>query len=127
MNSQTTSTRRVRGFRRAAIIRQLLLRDKTPLTILLLAALTGLVTGLAGVAFEKAVVWVAQQRIGLLVQAADNPWRVWPLAFIVSALLAMVGYFLVRRFAPEAAGRAFLKSKGRWKSYARCAGGGCCR
>lgn len=42
MNSQTTSTRRVRGLRRAAIIRQLLLRDKTPLTILLLAALTAL-------------------------------------------------------------------------------------
>ncbi len=112
MNSQTTSTRRVRGFRRAAIIRQLLLRDKTPLTILLLAALTGLVTGLVGVAFEKAVVWVAQQRIGLLVQAADNPWRVWPLAFIVSALLAMVGYFLVRRFAPEAGGSGIPEIEG---------------
>ncbi|ALB53849.1 H(+)/Cl(-) exchange transporter ClcA [Cronobacter universalis] len=112
MNPQTTSTRRVRGLRRAAVIRQLLLRDKTPLTILLLATLTGLLTGLAGVAFEKAVVWVAQQRIGLLVQMADNPWRVWPLAFLLSALLAMVGYFLVRRFAPEAGGSGIPEIEG---------------
>ncbi len=41
-------------------------------------------------------------RIGSLVQVADHGFLIWPLAFILSALLAMVGYFLVRRFAPEA-------------------------
>ncbi len=112
MKSQTIPTRRVRGFRRAAVIRQLLSRDKTPLTILLLASLTGVLAGLAGVAFEKAVAWVTAHRIEGLAQVAYNPWLVWPLAFLFSALLAMVGYFLVRRFAPEAGGSGIPEIEG---------------
>ena len=44
--------------RRRDQIRRLLERDKTPLAILLMAAVVGTVTGLVGVAFEKAVTWV---------------------------------------------------------------------
>ncbi|EKY2039411.1 H(+)/Cl(-) exchange transporter ClcA [Cronobacter sakazakii] len=112
MKSQTIPTRRVRGFRRAAVIRQLLSRDKTPLTILLLASLTGVLAGLAGVAFEKAVAWVTAHRIEGLAQVAHIPWLVWLLAFLFSALLAMVGYFLVRRFAPEAGGSGIPEIEG---------------
>lgn len=36
----------------------------------------------------------------------------WPLAFILSALLAMVGYFLVRKFAPEAGGSGIPEIEG---------------
>ncbi|PUZ10088.1 ClC family H(+)/Cl(-) exchange transporter, partial [Cronobacter sakazakii] len=68
MTPQTTPNRRVRGFQHAAVIRQLLSRDKTPLTILLLASLTGVLAGLAGVAFEKAVAWVTAHRIEGLAQ-----------------------------------------------------------
>ena len=81
--------------RRRDQIRRLLERDKTPLAILLMAAVVGTVTGLVGVAFEKAVTWVQNQRIGALAQVADHAILLWPLAFILSALLAMVGYFLV--------------------------------
>lgn len=41
--------------RRRDQIRRLLERDKTPLAILFMAAVVGTVTGLVGVAFEKAV------------------------------------------------------------------------
>lgn len=56
--------------------------------------------------------WVQNQRIGALAQVADHWYLVWPLAFILSALLAMVGYFLVRRFAPEAGGSGIPEIEG---------------
>ena len=98
--------------RRRDQIRRLLERDKTPLAILLMAAVVGTVTGLVGVAFEKAVTWVQNQRIGALAQVADHAILLWPLAFILSALLAMVGYFLVRKFAPEAGGSGIPEIEG---------------
>ncbi len=51
-------------------------------------------------------------RIGALVQVADHAFLLWPLAFILSALLAMVGYFLVRKFAPEAGGSGIPEIEG---------------
>ena len=113
--------------RRRDQIRRLLERDKTPLAILLMAAVVGTVTGLVGVAFEKAVTWVQNQRIGALAQVADHAILLWPLAFILSALLAMVGYFLVRKYAPEAVVRGSQRLKARWKSCGLCAGGAYCR
>lgn len=97
--------------RRRNIMRQMLQRDKTPLAILLVAAVAGAVTGLVGVFFEKAVNAVLNARIGALAQMADSA-LVWPLAFIGSAVLAMMGYFLVRRFAPEAGGSGIPEIEG---------------
>ncbi|STT50521.1 H(+)/Cl(-) exchange transporter ClcA [Klebsiella pneumoniae] len=74
-------------------VRRLIQRDKTPLAVLFMAAVVGTLAGLVGVAFEKSVNWVQNQRIGALAQVADHWYLVWPLAFILSALLAMVGYF----------------------------------
>lgn len=45
-------------------IRRLLNRDKTPLAILLAAAVVGTLAGLVGVAFEKAVNAVLNWRVG---------------------------------------------------------------
>ncbi|ANR78657.1 chloride channel protein [Kosakonia sacchari] len=97
--------------RRRNIMRQMLQRDKTPLAILLVAAVAGAATGLVGVLFEKAVNAVLNARIGALAQMADSA-LVWPLAFIGSAVLAMIGYFLVRRFAPEAGGSGIPEIEG---------------
>ncbi|SQB26277.1 chloride channel protein [Citrobacter koseri] len=114
MNTDTPTfeAQQVVRLRRGDLIRRLLQRDKTPLAILLTAAVVGTVTGLIGVAFEKAVTWVQNLRIGALVQTADYAILVWPLAFILSALLAMVGYFLVRKFAPEAGGSGIPEIEG---------------
>ena len=98
--------------RRSDAVRRLIQRDKTPLAVLLMAAVVGTLAGLVGVAFEKSVNWVQNQRIGALVQVADHWYLVWPLAFILSGLLAMVGYFLVRRFAPEAGGSGIPEIEG---------------
>ena len=98
--------------RRSDAVRRLIQRDKTPLAVLLMAAVVGTLAGLVGVAFEKSVNWVQNVRIGALVEVADHWFLVWALAFILSALLAMVGYFLVRRFAPEAGGSGIPEIEG---------------
>ena len=77
--------------RRSDAVRRLIQRDKTPLAVLLMAAVVGTLAGLVGVAFEKSVSWVQNVRIGAL---------------------AMVGYFLVRRFAPEAGGSGIPEIEG---------------
>jgi len=93
-------------------IRRLLNRDKTPLAILLGAAVVGTLAGLVGVAFEKAVNAVLNWRIGTVAGYADREGLVWILAFGLSAVLAMVGYFLVRKFAPEAGGSGIPEIEG---------------
>ncbi|CRG49217.1 chloride channel protein [Yersinia wautersii] len=98
--------------KRGRFIRELVNRDKTPLIILIMAAVVGVVTGLLGVAFDRGVDWIQQQRLLALANVADYALLVWPLAFIMSALLAMMGYFLVRRFAPEAGGSGIPEIEG---------------
>jgi len=93
-------------------IRRLLNRDKTPLAILLGVAVVGTLAGLVGVAFEKAVNGVLNWRIGTVAGYADRDVLVWILAFGLSALFAMVGYFLVRKFAPEAGGSGIPEIEG---------------
>lgn len=114
MKAETPSfeSQQIVRLRRGDAVRRLVRRDKTPLAILLMAALVGTLAGLVGVAFEKAVNWVQNVRIGTLAQVADHWFLVWPLAFILSGLLAMVGYILVRRFAPEAGGSGIPEIEG---------------
>lgn len=94
--------------RRGDYLRLLLRKDKTPVVILVVAGVVGALAGLVGVAFEKAVNAVQALRLATLADAGGNLW----LAFILSALLALVGYFLVRRFAPEAAGSGIPEIEG---------------
>lgn len=96
---------------RRAAIRQFMRRDKTPVAILILAALVGTLVGLLGVAFEKAVAWVQFHRMAALTAWSETEW-LWGVAFLSSALLAVVGYFLVRRFAPEAGGSGIPEIEG---------------
>ncbi|MCE9871003.1 H(+)/Cl(-) exchange transporter ClcA [Hafnia alvei] len=109
---QQTSLPSATRLRRSDVMLQILRRDKTPVAILLMAAVVGTLAGLIGVAFEKSVDWVQQQRLGGLAHVADYWIIVWPMAFIGSALLAMFGYYLVRRFAPEAGGSGIPEIEG---------------
>lgn len=96
--------------RRYDYLQQILRKDKTPLAILLLAGLVGVLAGLAGVAFDKAVSLVQHYRLhysgGLLTASGLLS------AVIISALLAVCGFWLVRRFSRKPAAREFRKSRG---------------
>jgi Chloride channel protein EriC len=97
---------------RFMLLQKLLRRDKTPLALLLLAALVGILTGLVGVAFDRAVNFILHLRIGWLTERADNLAMALLSAFFISALLGGIGYFLVRRFAPEAGGSGIPEIEG---------------
>ncbi|WP_345830600.1 H(+)/Cl(-) exchange transporter ClcA [Erwinia sp. HDF1-3R] len=113
MNSASPSTDTLSSVpaRRGDFLRLLLKRDKTPVAVLVLAGVVGMLAGLLGVGFEKAVLWVTTRRLSLLA-ALDAHWLLFPLAFILSALLAVAGYWLVQRFAPEASGSGIPEIEG---------------
>lgn len=111
-STQNIPAESISELKRGRFIHALVNRDTTPLVILIMAGVVGIVTGLLGVAFDRGVDWITQQRLATLAKVADNAILVWPLAFIMSALLAMVGYFLVRRFAPEAGGSGIPEIEG---------------
>lgn len=98
--------------RRSEILKQFLRRDKTPVAILVAAALVGALAGLLGVAFEKAVDWVQHNRLSALSSLNEHALLLWPASFLASAMLAIVGYYLVRRFAPEASGSGIPEIEG---------------
>lgn len=114
MNETPTSTEQldVVPLRRTDFLRLLLRRDKTPVAILVVASLVGTLAGLLGVAFEKAVNGVQAWRLSIIATTGEHLWLAFPLAFLLSALLAVSGYWLVRRFAPEAAGSGIPEIEG---------------
>lgn len=114
MNEPTSSTEQLNSVpvRRGDFLRLLIRGDKTPVAVLILAGIVGTLAGLVGVAFEKAVNAVSTQRLSIL-ESVGHYWiLVFPLAFILSGLLAMVGYYLVRQFAPEASGSGIPEIEG---------------
>lgn len=98
--------------RRGDFLRLLLRRDKTPVMVLIMAGVVGTLAGLVGVGFEKAVNAVIHWRLSVLAHVETHWILLFPLAFILSALLAVVGYYLVRRFAPEAGGSGIPEIEG---------------
>lgn len=97
---------------RLKMFQQLLYRDKTPLAVLILAAIVGTLTGLLAVGFEKAVNGVIAARVAALAALPSSGVFNVPAAFLASALLAMAGYYLMRRFAPEAGGSGIPEIEG---------------
>ncbi|MGB9098811.1 H(+)/Cl(-) exchange transporter ClcA [Erwinia sp.] len=114
MNENTSSTEQLNTVpaRRGDFLRLILRKDKTPAAVLVVAGIVGTLAGLVGVIFEKAVNAVVSQRLSMLATVEKHWVLVFPLAFILSALLAMVGYYLVRRFAPEASGSGIPEIEG---------------
>ncbi|UBX49413.1 H(+)/Cl(-) exchange transporter ClcA [Providencia alcalifaciens] len=86
--------------------------DKTPLKVLVLAAIIGAAVGLIGSLFMLGTEWVSNIRIASVNQYVTNKWLVIPAMFVTSALLAMLGYYLVKRFSPEAGGSGIPEIEG---------------
>lgn len=87
-------------------------RDKTPYSVLLLSVLVGLGAGFIGTFFEIGVHWVTEIRTEWLREKLSSTLPLWLAAVVVSAGLAFIGYYLVHRFAPEAAGSGIPEIEG---------------
>lgn len=93
-------------------IRRVFRKDRLPFSVLMLAVLIGAVTGLVGTFFQIAVHWVSAQRTEWLLHSITDRAPLWVSAFVISALLALVGYYLVFKFAPEAGGSGIPEIEG---------------
>ncbi|MDW6004560.1 H(+)/Cl(-) exchange transporter ClcA [Vibrio mangrovi] len=93
-------------------INQFLSKDKTPVSVLFLSILVGILSGLVGTYFELGIHFVSETRTDWLISEIGNMLPLWLAAFLISASLAFIGYFLVHRFAPEAAGSGIPEIEG---------------
>lgn len=93
-------------------INQFLSRDKTPISVLFLSCVVGILAGLVGTYFEVAIHFISETRTSWLKDEITHYVPLWLAAFIISAAFAFIGYFLVHRFAPEAAGSGIPEIEG---------------
>ncbi|MFB9136583.1 H(+)/Cl(-) exchange transporter ClcA [Vibrio olivae] len=93
-------------------INQFLSKDRTPISVLFMALLVGILAGLVGTYFEVAVHFVSETRTEWLKSEIGHLVPLWFAAFVISAGLAFVGYFLVHRFCSEAAGSGIPEIEG---------------
>ncbi len=93
-------------------INQFISRGSTPISVLLMAAVVGILAGIVGTYFEHAVHLVSETRTEWLKSEIGSMLPLWLAAVLISASLAFVGYYLVHRFAPEAAGSGIPEIEG---------------
>lgn len=96
----------------SSLVRRFLAQDKISIPILILSALVGICAGIIGTLFHLGVHWVSEQRTDWLKSEIASSFSLWISAFVISATLAGIGYFLVRRFAPEAGGSGIPEIEG---------------
>ncbi|WP_370641017.1 MULTISPECIES: H(+)/Cl(-) exchange transporter ClcA [unclassified Pantoea] len=109
-NKSTPLQRQMAG--RFLLMQSLFRRDSTPVTLLMMAAMVGLITGVVGVAFDRAVNAVSQMRSSVVDRVGESLLLHAVTAFAAAAVLGAIGYFLVRRFAPEAGGSGIPEIEG---------------
>lgn len=103
------------------IIRRFIRHDVTSRKVLLLALLTGILTGSICSLFEYAVDRITEMRMDYF--ATLNGPACWIMAFLISAVLGGIAFYLMHRFAPEAGGSGIPEIEGamdeirpvRWK------------
>ena len=109
-NKQLSLSRRIR--RRQRIMHRLLTRDTASLKILLLSAIVGSLVGGLGVGFAKVVDFITFHREQFLAMKSGEPWQWVLFAFVLSFLMGGIGYYLVKKFAPEASGSGIPEIEG---------------
>ncbi len=107
-----TGKKRAIFYKSSVFFDKLWSRDKTPVSILLLAVVIGFLGGVVVTLFELAIHTLSQSRTDWLDSNISSMIPLGLLAFIISAGLALMGYWLVHRFAPEAAGSGIPEVEG---------------
>lgn len=83
-----------------------------PVKVLFLSAVVGSLAGLIGVLFEKSVNWVTHLRQEQFKEAITNPYFLAITTLLFSSILAMMGYYLVKKFSPESGGSGIPEIEG---------------
>lgn len=90
------------------------LRDsqRASIKILLLSAVVGTLAGIVGALFQRFASWINTNRFDYISSSFGQSWLLVPVLFIASALLAMIAYYSVRKYAPEAGGSGVPEIEG---------------
>ncbi|MBV7316359.1 H(+)/Cl(-) exchange transporter ClcA [Shewanella sp. NIFS-20-20] len=96
------------------VVRRFIANHKNPVIILLLSALVGTGAGLLSTLFDICIDWIDETRHHFLSQQTGlwSDLSIGLLVCISSALLTMMGFWLVYRFAPEASGSGIPEIEG---------------
>lgn len=86
--------------------------DKAAVIVLLCSVIVGTLAGVFGALFNKAVTWIVNFRTASVAEVSVSLWVSIPLMFVISGLLAMFGYLMVQRVAPEAGGSGIPEIEG---------------
>ncbi|MCM2367175.1 H(+)/Cl(-) exchange transporter ClcA [Proteus terrae] len=98
--------------RRFNLFRKAQETNLAPLKVLLLSAIVGSLAGLVGVLFEKSVSWVIHFRQEEFIKTFTNPYILAICTLLFSSILAMLGYYLVKKFSPESGGSGIPEIEG---------------
>ncbi|RKS87131.1 CIC family chloride channel protein [Orbus hercynius] len=88
------------------------LQDRVPFIVLIFAALIGTLTGIIGVAFQYAVNWIGTYRTTVSLAFFSSFYLNLLISVVLSALMASLAYFLVKRYAPESGGSGIPEIEG---------------
>ncbi|UJF19648.1 H(+)/Cl(-) exchange transporter ClcA [Vibrio sp. SS-MA-C1-2] len=111
-NSTKTHSVQQEQLHPSGLVRRFLSRDRTPISVLLLSAVVGVVTGYIGTFFEMAVSWISENRTSLLKESVGDHLYLVLASILVSAVLAVIGFVLVRHMAPESGGSGIPEIEG---------------
>lgn len=87
-------------------------QKRSPLLILILAAVVGAFTGFLGSLFQIAINYIIHWRSGLNDLNVDSSYLQYILVFIVTACMGAISYYLVQRYAPESGGSGIPEVEG---------------
>jgi len=88
-------------------------QKRSPLLILLLAAVVGLLTGLLGSLFQLSLNYIINWHTLFSTGSfADSSYLKYFLIFVIAAIMGAFSYFLVKRYAPESSGSGIPEVEG---------------
>ncbi|WP_115719716.1 H(+)/Cl(-) exchange transporter ClcA [Gallaecimonas mangrovi] len=96
----------------SSLVRLFLAADKTPLGLLLLAALVGIIAGLFATGFQAGLHQILAWRVEGISHWAQWGLPRWILAVVVTAAMTALSLWMTFRFAPEAAGSGIPEIEG---------------
>ncbi|MGF1766803.1 H(+)/Cl(-) exchange transporter ClcA [Enterovibrio makurazakiensis] len=93
-------------------IRRFISYHQNPISVLLLSTIVGIIAGLLCTAFDIVIDWLVNGRSTWVKTEGGVSALTIAVVVITSALLSAFGFFLVKRFAPEAAGSGIPEIEG---------------
>ncbi|WP_341501971.1 H(+)/Cl(-) exchange transporter ClcA [Gallaecimonas sp. GXIMD4217] len=111
-DASSAVSREERTAQPSGIVRLFKAQNITPVWLLLLAALVGVLAGLVATLFEYGVHQVLAWRANGISLWSESGWPRWLLAALSSGVMAGLAIWLTYRFAPEAAGSGIPEIEG---------------